>query len=90
MFCCAAAMIAFCRSGDTAFSRKTRIILPKRANNRDDLTAADPMKMEKNWIPEFSQDVENNEVMMPMTQRKKWRFDPITPSEDLVQNASIM
>ena len=54
----------------------------------EDLTAADPDENGEELDPEFSQDVENNEVIDADDAEEEAALDPITPSDYLVQNAS--
>lgn len=54
----------------------------------EDLTVADPDENGEELDPEFSQDVENNEVIDADDAEEEVALDPITPSDYLVQNAS--
>ena len=54
----------------------------------EDLTAADPDENGEELDPEFSQDVENNEVIDADDAEEEVALDPIAPSDYLVQNAS--
>ena len=54
----------------------------------EDLTAADPDENGEELDPDFSQDVENNEVIDADDAEEEVALDPIAPSDYLVQNAS--
>ena len=54
----------------------------------DNLTAADPDADGEELDPEFSQDVEENEVIEADAAEEEKALEPITPSEYLVQKAS--
>ena len=69
-------------------SRKNTDNTTQESTAEDDLTAADPDEDGEELDPEFSQDVENNEVIDADDAEEEAALDPITPSEYLVQNAS--
>ena len=83
-----AAMTVFAGCGDNASQQKNTDNTTQESTTEDDLTAADPDEDGEELDPEFSQDVENNEVIDADDAEEEVALDPITPSEYLVQNAS--
>ena len=83
-----AAMTVLAGCGDNASQQKNTDNTTQESTAEDDLTAADPDEDGEELDPEFSQDVENNEVIDADDAEEEAALDPITPSEYLVQNAS--
>ena len=83
-----AAMTVLAGCGDNASQQKNTDNTTQESTAEDDLTAADPDEDGEELDPEFSQDVENNEVIDADDAEEEVALDPITPSEYLVQNAS--
>ena len=83
-----AAMTVLAGCGDNASQQKNTDNTTQESTTEDDLTAADPDEDGEELDPEFSQDVENNEVIDADDAEEEVALDPITPSEYLVQNAS--
>ena len=88
VFAALAAMTVFAGCGDNASQQKNTDNTTQESTAEDDLTAADPDEDGEELDPEFSQDVENNEVIDADDAEEEAALDPITPSEYLVQNAS--
>ena len=88
VFAALAAMTVFAGCGDNASQQKNTDNTTQESTAEDDLTAADPDEDGEELDPEFSQDVENNEVIDADDAEEEVALDPITPSEYLVQNAS--
>ena len=82
-----AAMTVLAGCGDNASQQKNTDNTTQESTTEDDLTAADPDEDGEELDPEFSQDVENNEVIDADDAEEEVALDPITPSEYLVQNA---
>ena len=63
VFAALAAMTVFAGCGDNASQQKNTDNTTQESTAEDDLTAADPDEDGEELDPEFSQDVENNEVI---------------------------
>ena len=83
-----AAMTVLAGCGDNASQQKNTDNTTQESTAEENLTAADPDEDGEELDPEFSQDVENNEVIDADDAEEEVALDPITPSEYLVQNAS--
>ena len=88
VFAALAAMTVFAGCGDNASQQKNTDNTTQESTAEENLTAADPDEDGEELDPEFSQDVENNEVIDADDAEEEAALDPITPSEYLVQNAS--
>ncbi len=82
-----AAMTVLAGCGDNS-SKQDTTDNTAAESTADDLTVADPDADGEELDPEFSQDVEENEVIDADAAEEETALDPITPSEYLVQNAS--
>ena len=82
-----AAMTVLAGCGDNASQQKNTDNTTQESTAEDDLKAADPDADGEELDPEFSQDVEENEVIEADAAEEK-ALEPITPSEYLVQKAS--
>lgn len=82
-----AAMTVLAGCGDNS-SKQDTTDNTTAESTADDLTVADPDADGEELDPEFSQDVEENEVIDADAAEEETALDPITPSEYLVQNAS--
>ena len=82
-----AAMTVLAGCGDNS-SKQDTTDNTAAESTADDLTVADPDADGEELDPEFSQDVEENEVIDADAAEEDTALDPITPSEYLVQNAS--
>ena len=88
VFAALAAMTVLAGCGDNASQQKNTDNTTQESTAEENLTAADPDEDGEELDPEFSQDVENNEVIDADDAEEEAALDPITPSEYLVQNAS--
>ena len=83
-----AAMTVLVGCGDNASQQKNTDNTTQESTAEDDLKAADPDADGEELDPEFSQDVEENEVIEADAAEEEKALEPITPSEYLVQKAS--
>lgn len=83
-----AAMTVLAGCGDNASQQKNTDNTTQESTAEDDLKAADPDADGEELDPEFSQDVEENEVIEADAAEEEKALEPITPSEYLVQKAS--
>ena len=85
-----AAMTVLAGCGDNASQQKNTDNTTQESTAEDDLKAADPDADGEELDPEFSQDVEENEVIEAdaAEAEEEKALEPITPSEYLVQKAS--
>ena len=83
-----AAMTVLAGCGDNASQQKNMDNTTQESTAEDDLKAADPDADGEELDPEFSQDVEENEVIEADAAEEEKALEPITPSEYLVQKAS--
>ena len=83
-----AAMTVLAGCGDNASKQKNTDNTTQESTAEDDLKAADPDADGEELDPEFSQDVEENEVIEADAAEEEKALEPITPSEYLVQKAS--
>ena len=83
-----AAMTVLAGCGDNASQQNNTDNTTQESTAEDDLKAADPDADGEELDPEFSQDVEENEVIEADAAEEEKALEPITPSEYLVQKAS--
>ena len=83
-----AAMTVLAGCGDNSSKQENTDNTAQESTAEDDQTVSDPDEDGEELDPEFSQDVENNEVIDADDAEEEVALDPITPSDYLVQNVS--